>query len=433
MAAHASATVGDHPAHRIAIADRGRSGKKDRLVRRVLPSPYATQRVPGPPRCERVIVAPELSKALYLPLSDPGEEEKVNFMPLKATVPARRLSRRAFALAAGAVVGTAVTRGPGLSARTTPVATPAAPVGTATADAPTAPAPLPMPGTLAADASPEFRAVAEALVDAMQQYRVPGTALGILAGGREEHATFGVVSQSSLVPVGPDTLFQIGSLTRTFTATAIWHLIDEGVLALDAPVRTYLPAFRLADEEVAASATIANLLDHTGGWLGDIMPGDPGDDGSVARYVDDAFPTLPQIFPLGEFFSYNNAGFILHGRLIEAVTGTTYDAAMGNLIFGPLGLSATVLDHAEVRRRPYADGHVAQPINGRDALAVLTPCRRRASPGSSGTRLHWPTARQGSETVSAGPWIPPTRHTSFKLGRIPMSWWRPSPTTRHHR
>ena len=71
-------------------------------------------------------------------------------------------------------------------------------------------------------------------------------------------------------------------------------------------------------------------------------------------------------------FSYNNAGFTLLGRLIEVATGTAYNAAMGNLLLGPLGLDDTLLDRAAVLRRPYADGHVALPINGRPAVAVDT-------------------------------------------------------------
>ena len=89
-----------------------------------------------------------------------------------------------------------------------------------------------MPSTLAADASPAFRAVADALVAAMQATGVPGAAVGVLWGDQEEHATFGVESLSSLRPVTEQTHFQIGSLTKTYTATVIWHLIDQGALSL---------------------------------------------------------------------------------------------------------------------------------------------------------------------------------------------------------
>jgi CubicO group peptidase (beta-lactamase class C family) len=276
----------------------------------------------------------------------------------------RLTRRRILALAGGAAAATTL-RPAHISARQTPEATPVAATPVI--------ADFPLPSTLAADASPEFKAVADAVVEAMRRNKVPGTALGILFGDREEHASFGVASLNSLAPVTGETLFQIGSLTKTYTATAIWRLIDEGVLALDAPVRTYLPDLKLMDESVAANVTIGNLLDHSAGWYGDEGFNTGVDDDAIARYVAERLPVLPQIFPLGDFFSYNNAGFTLLGRVIEVVTGTTYNAALEHLLLAPLGLENSLLDHEAVLRRPYSEGHAALPINGRDALTVATP------------------------------------------------------------
>jgi hypothetical protein len=78
----------------------------------------------------------------------------------------------------------------------------------------------------------------------MQAHGVPGAAVGVLWGDQEEHATFGVESLSSLRPVNEQSLFQIGSLTKTYTSTVIWHLIDQGALSLDAPVRTWIASAR---------------------------------------------------------------------------------------------------------------------------------------------------------------------------------------------
>ncbi len=232
---------------------------------------------------------------------------------------------------------------------------------------------LPLPSTLAEDASPEFRAVADSLMESMRSNRVPGTALGILADGREEHATFGVVSANTKLPAGPETLFQIGSLTKAYTAAVIWHLVDHGTLAIDAPVRTYIPDMQLHDEATAAHVTVGNLLDHTAGWYGDDTTFTGEDGEGIARFVDDRLPQLPQLFPLGRFFSYNNAAFILLGRLIEIATGTEYNTAMQNLVFGPLGLTDTTLDRREVLARQYSDGHYAGTINGTDGVAVQSP------------------------------------------------------------
>jgi CubicO group peptidase (beta-lactamase class C family) len=275
--------------------------------------------------------------------------------------------RRVLAVAAAASASLLLSPRHRLAAQETPVATPAATPATSPA------AELPLPGTLAADASPQFRAVTEALVAAMRQFQVPGAALGILAGDREEHVTLGVESISSLAAVTPQTLFQIGSLTKTYTATAIWRLIDEGALALDAPIRTYLPDFRLEDEQVAAEVTISNLLDHSGGWYGDDFTETGDGDDAIARFVAERLPLAPQLFPRGEFFSYNNAGFVLLGRLLEVATGTVYGAAMQSLLLGPLGLPETLLDRTAVREHRYADGHIAGLINEYPSLAVQTP------------------------------------------------------------
>jgi CubicO group peptidase (beta-lactamase class C family) len=272
--------------------------------------------------------------------------------------------RRMMALAGGAAAATTL-RPAHIFARQTPEATPAATTPVA--------ADFPLPSTLAADASPEFQAVADALVEAMKRNKVPGTALGILFGDREEHAAFGVASLNSLAPVTGETLFQIGSLTKTYTATVIWRLIDEGALALDAPVRTYLPDLKLMDESVAANVTIGNLLDHSAGWYGDEGFDTGSGDDAIARYVAERLPELPQVFPLGAFFSYNNAGFTVLGRLIEVATGTTYNAALANLLLDPLGLENSLLDHAAVLKRPYSEGHAALQVNGHDTLTVVTP------------------------------------------------------------
>ena len=91
-----------------------------------------------------------------------------------------------------------------------------------------------LPGTLAADASPEFRAVAEALQAAMTATGTPGAAIGILADGRDEHAAFGVTSIDGGDPVTLDTLFQIGSITKPFTGTAVMRLVEAGEIDLEA-------------------------------------------------------------------------------------------------------------------------------------------------------------------------------------------------------
>ncbi|MDQ3655230.1 MAG: beta-lactamase family protein, partial [Chloroflexota bacterium] len=86
----------------------------------------------------------------------------------------------------------------------------------------------------------------------MAELKVPGVLLGIVAGDGEHAAGFGVTNLDHPLPVDTDTLFQIGSTTKTVTATATMRLVDRGELDLEAPVRQYLPEFRVADDTVSA-------------------------------------------------------------------------------------------------------------------------------------------------------------------------------------
>ena len=104
----------------------------------------------------------------------------------------------------------------------------------------------------------------EAVPDAMRRFHVPGVAVGILRDpsadlDRAEITTFGVTSVENPLPVQPTTLFQIGSITKTITATVLMRLVEMGKLELEAPVRRYLPEFHLQDEDVAQRATVRHL------------------------------------------------------------------------------------------------------------------------------------------------------------------------------
>jgi CubicO group peptidase (beta-lactamase class C family) len=94
---------------------------------------------------------------------------------------------------------------------------------------------------------------------------VTGAAVGVWADGREVFAGHGVTSVENPLPVRPDTLFLIGSVTKTFTATTVMRLVADGKVALDTPVRRYVPELVLADERAADQITVLNLLNHTSG------------------------------------------------------------------------------------------------------------------------------------------------------------------------
>src|SRR5512138_126583 len=165
---------------------------------------------------------------------------------------------------------------------------------------------IPMP-------SAPFSTLCERIARRRQELKVPGVAVGVWQAGQEETAGFGVTSLANPLPVTPETLFQIGSITKTMLATAAMRLVEQGRLELDRPVRAVLPELRLADEATAAGLTLRHLLTHTGGWAGDYFNDFGWGSDSLAKMVD-SLVRLPQQTPAGTLWSYNNSGFDIAGR-----------------------------------------------------------------------------------------------------------------------
>ncbi|MFD8305255.1 serine hydrolase domain-containing protein [Streptomyces sp. NPDC059690] len=184
---------------------------------------------------------------------------------------------------------------------------------------------------------------------------VPGVAVGVLIDGQEIYAAHGVTSLDNPLPIDEKTLFPLGSVSKTFTATALMRLVAEGKVDLDAPVRRYVPELNLADEQSAAQITVLNLLNHTAGldWnLIDDGEGDRSLAGLVAKLHQ-----LPLIAPPGVRASYSQAGYNLAGRIIEKVTGLPFEQAMAALVLEPVGLADTVYGLSEVMVRKFAVGY----------------------------------------------------------------------------
>ncbi|MGW6446301.1 serine hydrolase domain-containing protein [Lentzea sp. NPDC055074] len=193
------------------------------------------------------------------------------------------------------------------------------------------------------------------------RFDIPGAAAGVLHAGRTHHFTHGVTSVENPLPVTEDTLFLLGSITKTYTATAIMRLVAQGRVSLDASVHEYVPELQLRD---GRSFTVRQLLNHTSGldW-GTLVDTGEGDD-ALRRHVDE-LAGLKLIGVVGERPSYSQSGFNLAGRIIENVTGQTYEQAMAALLLEPLGLGGTHFDRDAVMTRRFAVGHekgeVARP------------------------------------------------------------------------
>lgn len=201
-------------------------------------------------------------------------------------------------------------------------------------------------------------AMRETVLAAMDRVRVPGVAVGLLVDGEEITEGFGVTSVENPLPIDATTLFQIGSITKTFTATAVMRLVEQGKLDLDVPIRTYLPNLRLADDAVAQRVTLRHALNHTSGWPGDVFEDYGAGDEALVKMVE-RIASLPQLTPLGAVWSYNNIAYCLAGRAIEIVTGLPFERAIRELLLDPLGMDRTFYNAADAITHRCAIGHVS--------------------------------------------------------------------------
>jgi CubicO group peptidase (beta-lactamase class C family) len=206
-------------------------------------------------------------------------------------------------------------------------------------------------------ADEKFRALSEAIGNYATEKGIPGAAFGILENGVTHTNALGITHKDNPLPVTSyTTLFQIGSTTKTFTATLLMMLVDEGKLDLDAPVRTYLPDLQLADDDVAQHVSTRHLLTHVGGWDGDFFKEfDSGVD-SVRKYVSE-INTRQQSFPLGKVWAYNNAGFAIATRVIEVLAEKSYEQFVKERLLDPLGMDHTMSLEQDIMLHRFATGH----------------------------------------------------------------------------
>ncbi len=194
------------------------------------------------------------------------------------------------------------------------------------------------------------------IAQAMAHYHVPGVAVGVYNDGAQQVGGFGVTNVDHPLAVDERTLYQIGSISKTFVGTTAMRLVEQGKLDLDALIRTYLPDLELADAEATERATMKHLLTHTGGWVGDYFDDLSAGDDALAKMAV-AMAAVPQVAPLGTLWSYNNAGFALAGRIIEVLTGQPFEAAVQSLVLDPLGMQHTFFFARNIVTKRFAVGH----------------------------------------------------------------------------
>ena len=221
------------------------------------------------------------------------------------------------------------------------------------------------------------------LIDA---HGVPGAQLCVLDGDQLTEVAAGVLSQGTGFPSRTDALFLPGSIGKVYTATLVMMLVDEGKLDLDAPIRHYLPDFEVQDAHARDTVTARHLLSHTSGFDGDHFTDTGRGDDALARYVADC-ADLPQIVDPGRIWSYSNSGYAVLGRIVEVLSGVTFEQALRERLITPLALALDGL------------------VRGRGDRAPRCGRPRARIPR---TRHAWSSARRGGCTARSAPWAAPS-------------------------
>ena len=182
---------------------------------------------------------------------------------------------------------------------------------------------------------------------------VPGAVLGIWHDGETTVTPYGVLNAATGVETTADSLFQIGSVTKTWTATMIVQLAAEDRLDLDDAVVKLLP-----EAPIDPRITVRHLLTHTSGIDGDVFTDTGRGDDCVERYVA-LLGDVDLLFEPGTAYSYCNAGYVVLGRIIEVLDGRTWDESLKARLIEPLGLTQTVTLPEEAILHRAARGHVA--------------------------------------------------------------------------
>ncbi|HEX2252696.1 MAG TPA: serine hydrolase domain-containing protein [Thermoanaerobaculia bacterium] len=220
-------------------------------------------------------------------------------------------------------------------------------------------------------ANPEIAAALELyglwVEDQRAALRQPGVAIGLVVGPDLVWARgFGVADLATGRPATPDTVFGLGSITKTFTATALLQLRDAGRLRLDDPVARHLPWFQVQapapDEEVI---TVRHLLTHTAG-----LPREA----PFPYWTDRAFPSRDELVRAireqvagdvpGTRYRYSNLGIAVAGMVVEAASGMAWGDYVRRHVLAPLGMESTFVDFASVPPERFATGYLTRPDEG---------------------------------------------------------------------
>ena len=215
------------------------------------------------------------------------------------------------------------------------------------------------------------------VMDAMKRHTVPGASLALVMDGKVVYTKgYGVRDTKTNMAVNANTLFPIGSVSKSFTALGAMQLIDAGKLSLNTKVNAVLPNLKFSDSSKGAQVTLGNVLSHTSGlnradelWALDLTV-------NTAEKMLATVAKIPFSAEVGTKFQYCNQNFVIAGAMISKTTGNSWEDYTRKNIFAPLNMKRSVFDPKDaVKDGNYAAGfqtglNGADPMPGFDRFVV---------------------------------------------------------------
>jgi CubicO group peptidase (beta-lactamase class C family) len=213
------------------------------------------------------------------------------------------------------------------------------------------------------------------------RFGVAGLAIGIVKGEQVYARGFGVKNIETQEPVTDRSLFHLASISKTFVATAIMQLVEQGKLELEAPVHAYLPDFRLDDERFR-DITVRQMLNHTSGMpdTDDYGWDNPDyDDRALERYMH-SLADEKLIGAPGERFAYSNIAYEVLGLLIARTAGQSFESYIKEYLLHPLRMSSSTFLKTEVDPAHSTTPHILLPPT---VVSSEYPYNRAHAPSST--------------------------------------------------
>lgn len=212
--------------------------------------------------------------------------------------------------------------------------------------------------------TPEVNAQLDAaILAAMKQDSIPGVIVSVRSPNFTYEKSFGVANKATGAPMQSDMVLRIGSVTKTFTVTAILQLVDQGLIGLDDPISKYVSGVPSGDQITLRqmAGMQSGLYNYTNdeATFQAALAADPLHSWSTQELLNIAF-SHPNNFAPGTNFEYCNTNTVLLGVVIEKVTGKALPAALQQLITQPLALSRTALATDNLLPDPHAHGYTEQ-------------------------------------------------------------------------